>query len=297
MNVLSCFFCIMVLSLSLNDGFAAKKTDPEPPSSSSKTSSTPLTSDELSSQMSGMQISPEFPHVNKTRTESLEQAVKKNNLGDVKFYVAKGANPFIKGSERSALAQAILDIHFDCLVALLKDSVPFNHAERTKEITHNLNTSRRIYHFHGMTPYALALIYYGTNDLTLQQFWLDVALNKAAREGSVDLMQTLLILKANPNGVIGTNTPLIRATYPYNSNALVRTLLHFGANINTTTYTTALIEASRRGHDDIVEYLMWQKADLAPTDAKGQTALDIANQLKHQKVVKLLTATDHMYDS
>jgi len=52
---------------------------------------------------------------------------------------------------------------------------------------------------------------------------------------------------------------------------------------------TALIEAARFGHDDVVEALLIARADVHAKNKQGKTALMLASEGGHDECVRLLT--------
>jgi len=52
---------------------------------------------------------------------------------------------------------------------------------------------------------------------------------------------------------------------------------------------TALIEAARFGHDDVVQALLIAKADASVKNKQGKTALMLASEGGHDECVRLLT--------
>jgi ankyrin repeat protein len=52
---------------------------------------------------------------------------------------------------------------------------------------------------------------------------------------------------------------------------------------------TALIEAARFGHDDVVAALLIARADVSAKNKQGKTALMLASEGGHDECVRLLT--------
>lgn len=75
---------------------------------------------------------------------------------------------------------------------------------------------------------------------------------------------------------------------------LVRTLLEAGANPNATNdgNFTALICAAARGHVRVVKTLLESGANLHARTKRGRTAVDIAIQEGQEEVTRLLRAAE-----
>ena len=59
----------------------------------------------------------------------------------------------------------------------------------------------------------------------------------------------------------------------------------------TSTYQTALMCASLKGHTEVVETLLARGADVNVKTRKGFTALSLASEQGHEKVVEILFRT------
>jgi ankyrin repeat protein len=75
---------------------------------------------------------------------------------------------------------------------------------------------------------------------------------------------------------------------------LVQTLLKAGADPNAKCENgfTVLMWAAARGHVEVVKALLQSGAELNPRTRRGQTAADIANQERHDDVIALLRETE-----
>ena len=156
--------------------------------------------------------------------------------------------------------------------------------------------------------------------------FLSSALVRAAWRDSVDAVEMLLSLEADPNtsdsdgltplmiacdsGNIRIATLLLQAraniNQPKNNgftalvyacksetplNDLVRLLIEYGADINIKSsklQRTALMSAAYRGRASIVQYLLEQGAPVNTQDVEGVTSLMIASQNGHPETVRVL---------
>lgn len=107
---------------------------------------------------------------------------------------------------------------------------------------------------------ALALCIFGCNSATRPATTPETeALLRAARSGNADTVKTLLASSnVDVNGVDADGN-------------------------------TALIEAARFGHDDVVAALLIARADVDAENKAGKTALQLASEGGHDETVRLLT--------
>jgi hypothetical protein len=118
----------------------------------------------------------------------------------------------------------------------------------------------------------------------------DTALHKAAREGDVAKLRSLLDVGADPNQRDGNgNRPLIEAVAAGQRDA-VRVLIAAGADPNLTSSggRTPLIEGAIRGRMEIAELLISAGADLNISDRGAGTALEAAEREGHTELAALL---------
>ena len=123
----------------------------------------------------------------------------------------------------------------------------------------------------------------------VSQLILDVALQRAAEHGHVDIVEKLLQEKAD------VNTTASRAWTPLQEVAggshldVVDRLLQANTIVNITEASwTPLHEAARRGYLDIVERLLQANADVNATSSSGMTALQEAAKRGHVDIVERL---------
>jgi uncharacterized protein len=111
-------------------------------------------------------------------------------------------------------------------------------------------------------------ILFATGALTLSCFASYDEIHQAALDGDLDKVRVLL--KANPD------------------------LIFSRVSTNDTYYArygyTPLICAAEKGHKDVVEYLLANKADVSAKSVNGWTALHAAAYHGHMDVVELLVA-------
>lgn len=84
---------------------------------------------------------------------------------------------------------------------------------------------------------------------------------------------------------------LLRAARAGNADTVKTLLTSPNADVNGVDAdgNTALIEAARFGHDDVVEALLIAKADVSIKNRQGKTALMLASEGGHDDCVRLLT--------
>ena len=92
-----------------------------------------------------------------------------------------------------------------------------------------------------------------------------------------------------------TTTPetdaLLRAARSGNADTVKTLLTSPNVDVNGVDAegNTALIEAARFGHDDVVQALLIAKADVNAKNKQGKTALMLASEGGHDDCVRLLT--------
>ena len=118
----------------------------------------------------------------------------------------------------------------------------------------------------------------------------DTALQKAARDGDVAKLRSLLDFGADPNQRGGNgNCPLIEAVAAGHLDA-VRVLIAAGASSNLTSSggRTPLIEAAVRGRIEIARLLISAGAGLNVSERGAGTALEAAEREGHTELAGLL---------
>jgi hypothetical protein len=118
----------------------------------------------------------------------------------------------------------------------------------------------------------------------------DTALQKAAREGDLAKLRSLLDSGADPDQRDGNgNRPLIEAVAAGHLNA-VRVLIAAGASPNLTSSggRTPLTEAAIRGRVEIARLLISAGADLNVSERGAGTALEAAEREGHTELAGLL---------
>eukprot|EP00937_MAST-01D_sp_MAST-1D-sp2_P002832 g2832.t1 len=117
------------------------------------------------------------------------------------------------------------------------------------------------------------------------------ALHVAAYADLDDMVALLLQNKADPGLAIEGGTALHDAAERGNMKCVIK-LLDAGVavdQLNTDTGYTALMWASVGGRTEVVQLLLSKGADKSLKNGSGKTALDIANEYKHAKVVEALS--------
>ncbi|KAJ5205535.1 hypothetical protein N7472_001983 [Penicillium cf. griseofulvum] len=118
----------------------------------------------------------------------------------------------------------------------------------------------------------------------------------ATRGASVDCVQALLWRGANPNHISWTN-PLVwaisKARMPSQQkiailDALANHSSQFDVDSRSCEGRTALMEAVKRGDEDLVKWLLGHGADVAVIDGLGETALFPAVQGAHVSILREL---------
>lgn len=113
-------------------------------------------------------------------------------------------------------------------------------------------------------------------------------LRVAASEGHPRVVEALLAGGADPEG---HNVPPLMAAAAAGSVEIMELLVKAGAKINRVTlddFSSALTVAAAQGQVTAVEWLLSHGADLHHDDARGRTALMLAQENNHPSVVDLL---------
>ena len=121
---------------------------------------------------------------------------------------------------------------------------------------------------------------------------LGEAINKASAGGHTDLVRILIENGADINAKdkVGWVPLLIACKGGLTDTA--RLLIEYGADVEVTTSSeqwTSLMLASRGGYFDTVELLVENKANVSALNENGDSAIDFANQYKHEKCASYLT--------
>lgn len=118
----------------------------------------------------------------------------------------------------------------------------------------------------------------------------DTALSKAAGDGDLARLRSLVDSGANPNQRDGNgNTPLVEAVAAGHA-AAARLLIAAGANPNLTSSggRTPLVEAAIGGRIEMARLLIAAGADLNLADRGAGTALEAAEREGHTELAALL---------
>jgi len=113
-------------------------------------------------------------------------------------------------------------------------------------------------------------------------------LHTAAAKGRLEIVEALLAVGADPNAKNPNgHPPLYDAANQHGTAAIIRTLVHAGADVNTSG---ALHMAARRGNVEVAEALLDAGADINARDNKRDTPLQRAINCKKPKLAALLAA-------
>ena len=105
----------------------------------------------------------------------------------------------------------------------------------------------------------------------------------------------ICIIGCNTARQPATTTPeteaLLRAARGGNADTVKTLLASSNVDVNGVDAdgNTALIEAARFGHDDVVSALLIARADVNAKNKAGKTALQLASEGGHDETVRLLT--------
>ena len=121
-------------------------------------------------------------------------------------------------------------------------------------------------------------------------------MNLSQKRYQLFLIGTLVIFicGCNPAKQLTTSAEtdaLLRAARAGNADTVKSLLTSPNVNVNGVDAdgNTALIEAARFGHDDVVAALLIAKADVNAKNRDGKTALMLASEGGHDEAVRLLT--------
>jgi ankyrin repeat protein len=144
----------------------------------------------------------------------------------------------------------------------------------------------------------LFIVFYIQNGFSQEQ----TTIYDAIRDGNLTLVKkqierdSVLVNTTNKNGF----TPLILASY-YHKTAIARLLLENRAKIDVRSdMGTALMAATYKGDNEMVELLLEYQQNVNLTDNKGASALHLACIFNFKKIAKMLLnnkADSHLKDA
>ncbi|KAL8830901.1 MAG: hypothetical protein Q9191_001175 [Dirinaria sp. TL-2023a] len=183
-------------------------------------------------------------------------------------------------------------------ITILKWIVDFNHCSLAQLI---IGSSRRLSEENLQTLVGgaaangyLQLLEACLDSKDISQVMLDFALQAAAEQGHLAVVERLLQEKVHVNASYGSITPL-RSAAKEGHLAVMERLLQEKADVNAVSATfdgcgTALQMAAKEGHLAVVERLLQEKVDVnaVPYPQGGRTALQLAAQGGHLAVVERL---------
>ncbi len=115
---------------------------------------------------------------------------------------------------------------------------------------------------------------------------------KAVSEGKLETVKSLLEKGGNVNSINIDEVPLIIIAVGMGHTKIIKLLLEKGAEINIRSDNyTALMIASFLGKIEIVKLLLEKGADVELKNAKGETAVKLAEEGKHTEIADLLRAS------
>ena len=184
--------------------------------------------------------------------DSLHEAAKEGDLGDVKWHLQNGARVDARNEDgHTPLALAVQERHKNVITCLIENGA-------------NVNGWCK----YGRTPLSRA-VFNGYPDIVERLLDAGADVDARDRDGS---------------------TPLVAAAANGHSD-IVRCLGDKGADVNAEDDIyghTALTMAARNGHLDIVKYLVDKGADVGHKGKKGRTPLDMAASQNQAQVVEFL---------
>lgn len=178
--------------------------------------------------------------------------------------------------------QALIDEGADVNAKLGRDLKGFSSADTFK-------TSLMLASKYGNADIAKALIKAGARVNDTDSIWSATALMEAAQNDHADIIEILVASGANleARNALGF-TALLKAargkTPGYNKDTTInaiRSLIKLGADVNakdTTTESTALMEAAECNHVNTIKLLIASGADIHITNYFGETAFDVAER-------------------
>ncbi|MFC1833640.1 sigma 54-interacting transcriptional regulator [Thermodesulfobacteriota bacterium] len=215
---------------------------------------------------------------------ALMEAAKYGHFDTVSLLLESGANPYVKGeSGKNALSFAAMSGHVEVVRRLLS----WQYTSPVQQLM-ELQTDDS-----GDSPLILAARIGRTQVVELllgREDWLRSTID--LRDDVIDQDQTSLrhrvVSQVRVRNRYG-DTALIEATRQKHSE-IVRLLIEEGAeiDISNTVGRTALMVAAAEGNAELTSFLLERGADRNLTDKRGNNALDLAERKGNADVVKLL---------
>jgi ankyrin repeat protein len=211
--------------------------------------------------------------------ETLKNAVKNNRIDEVRQHLtANNINTRDKDS-RTLLSHATEKGHADIVAILLEKGADPHATDIKTDRTPLMNAA-----YQGDQKSVNLLLDKGVNiDTANRTGW--TALNSAADQGHIDIVQLLLERKADPNAC----SPLIKAlNRNYSEVAQLLLKQHADPNQADANGCTPLNMAAMKGHEDAVKQLLKLGADANSVRSSRRTALYDAAKNGHTGIIRLL---------
>ncbi|ETR70003.1 MAG: ankyrin repeat protein [Candidatus Magnetoglobus multicellularis str. Araruama] len=254
---------------------------------------------------------------------ALHAAISSNNINIVDLLIQKGININLYDGETTTLLEAV-KINNEKIVQLIVDANPILDDHDKKQILENQvndtvysknNTNILNILYRSSIPFEVNLllgkissdICYSAGDRTCLIGYMESPIHTAVKANDIELAKILLHKGANINtqaieveidrwDICNILTPMIIACQQGNI-VMIKFLLENGANVNIKkkhshckdiAQSSALHIATRNNNKEAVKLLLEHGADVDHEDYHGDTALQIAEQLKYIEIANII---------